>query len=255
MTIRSFRAGDTAGALRLWKTVFGDGDDFVLPFLGRARGFVADEGGVIAAAAYIVDGISLGGRAWPYIYAVATLPEFRGRGLGAAVSLACAEQIEREGGVAALRPAEPSLFDWYARLGFAPAVPAREAVVSPQAAPCRIRELTPAEYAAERRAVLGGTDFADFDPALFEWWSASFGGRFAAFDGGCAACIPGDGRCFIPELLCIGDASPAVSALARGGEALVRTPDIPGFSGFGEPRAFIAARGGFIGSWWGLVFD
>jgi GNAT superfamily N-acetyltransferase len=256
MTIRSFRAGDTAGALRLWKTVFGDDDNFILRFLGgSARGFVADEGGVIAAAAYIVDGISLGGRAWPYIYAVATLPEFRGQGLGAAVSLACAEQIELEGGVAALRPAEPSLFDWYARLGFTPAISVREAVITPKAAPCRITPLSPSDYAAERRAVLDGTLYADFDPALFKWWSDSFGGRFAAFDGGCAAYVPGKERCFVAELLSRADASSAVAALAGGCDSLVRTPDLPDFFGWGKASDFIAARGGFKGSWWGLVFD
>ena len=108
MAVRPVRALERQGLLSLWETVFGDGGGFVNSFLDgtgvEIGGFAAVENGVTAAAAYTVGGISVGGVPYPYIYAVSTLPEFRGHGLGAEVSEACAAEAESRGGVPALHP-------------------------------------------------------------------------------------------------------------------------------------------------------
>lgn len=68
----------------LWKTAFGDGDDFLDPFFDvgfsphRCR-CIAD-GECVAAALYWFD-VTCGGRKFAYLYGVATDPAYRGRGL------------------------------------------------------------------------------------------------------------------------------------------------------------------------------
>ena len=47
----------------------------------------------------------------------------------------------------------------------------------------------------------------------------------------------------------------AAGAISRGQSALIRSPAVRGFAGFGGERDFIAARGGVSGGYWGLVFD
>ena len=259
MAVRPVRALERQGLLSLWETVFCDGVGFVNSFLDgtgvEVGGFAAVENGVTAAAAYTVGGISVGGVPYTYIYAVSTLPEFRGHGLGAEVSEACAAEAESRGGVPALHPAEPSLFAWYAKQGFSPAFTAREAEIAPSVSSAALRELSPEEYAAERRRALEGCVFAEFAPALLAWWRDAVGGHFVGFDGGCAAFVPSDGRVFIPEFIASERAAGAAGAISRGQSALIRSPAVRGFAGFGDERDFIAARGGVSGGYWGLVFD
>ena len=148
MSVRPFVPGDREQLIGLWQAVFGDDARVVGDFLDRivrpGRGMVWDEAGQLTAVAYIIDGIRLDGRDCPYIYAVSTLPAFRGRGYGAAVSNACAALIESQGGIAALHPAEESLFGWYAQQGFQPLCTVREAVLTPnETAPAALTPLSP----------------------------------------------------------------------------------------------------------------
>lgn len=84
------RPGDEPALRALWQDVFGDGKDFLDDFFrliyrpGMAQTAWAEDG-TLAAAAYALE--------FPnalYIYAVATAPAFRSRGLGAQVTLAAA---------------------------------------------------------------------------------------------------------------------------------------------------------------------
>ena len=100
---RPSRKGDEAALKRLWQEVFGDEDAYIDAFFREiyrpGMASVIEENGEIAAAAYAVPF----GK-YRYIYAVATKPEFRGRGYGKAVTLAASG-----GETAYLCPADATL--------------------------------------------------------------------------------------------------------------------------------------------------
>lgn len=261
MSVRPFSPDDREQLIGLWQTVFGDSREFITEFLDcvvrPGRGMVMEEADQIVAAAYIIDGIRFSERPTPYIYAVSTLPAYRGKGYGAVVTAACAAEIEAEGGIAALHPAESGLFDWYARQNFLPFCTVRETVMAPIGAESALlTRLSAEEYLRLRRFMLRQAPAANFEPQLLDWWARWSNGVFYGYDGGCLCiCRSGDAL-FIPELLSRQNADAALSAVARNQKVLVRTPTLSGFEGFGPEKAFISARGTFPSpGYWGFAFE
>ena len=86
---RPARSEDIPQLKALWKLVFGDADELIDAFFALlwpdCRTAVVEENGTVVAAAYAVRLENI-----RYIYAVATHPEYRGRGYGEAVTLAAA---------------------------------------------------------------------------------------------------------------------------------------------------------------------
>ena len=121
--IREYRGGDILEMSALWQAVFGDSEGLVnsflqlLPDMGTAA--VAEVNGKIAGAAYAVTGmelVSASGKVQTcgYIYAVAVAPEFRGSGIGRALTERSAELARARGAeVICTLPAEESLYAWY----------------------------------------------------------------------------------------------------------------------------------------------
>ncbi|MCL2828637.1 MAG: GNAT family N-acetyltransferase [Oscillospiraceae bacterium] len=126
--IRSARPGDEIALTHLWQTVFGDREADIARFLSALYRpeitTVWAEGDQIRSAVYLVDaGISPlpDGRRLPtaYLYAFATLPDYQGRGIGTQViRTAIAGGFDHGFRCNILRPAEASLFPYYARLGY-----------------------------------------------------------------------------------------------------------------------------------------
>ena len=98
--IREYRGGDIPEMSALWQAVFGDSEALVnsflelLPDMGTAA--VAEVNGSIVGAAYAVTGMELvsadgKARTCGYIYAVAVAPEYRGSGIGRALTERSAE--------------------------------------------------------------------------------------------------------------------------------------------------------------------
>ena len=117
--IREYRGGDIPEMSVLWQAVFGDSEGLVNSFLellpGMGTAAVAEVNGKIAGAAYAVTGmelVSASGKVQTcgYIYAVAVAPEFRGSGIGRALTERSAELARDRGAeIICTLPAEPRI--------------------------------------------------------------------------------------------------------------------------------------------------
>lgn len=110
------------GIRHLWESVFGDSrrdvDSFLVRYYSPERSVVRYHGDRVTAMAHIVPLTTQAGRT-AYIYAVATDPAFRGRGLARSVVDECIARARRAGfDSVALIPAEESLKGFYAAAGF-----------------------------------------------------------------------------------------------------------------------------------------
>jgi len=126
--IRPSRLGDEAGLKSLWQAAFGDPLDVIEAFFAAlyapGMAIVWEKDGVIASAIYLLDaGLTPlpDGRMLrtSYAYALGTLPNYRGRGIGSAVTRAAiAQSVELGFDLNIICPAEESLFPYYTRLGY-----------------------------------------------------------------------------------------------------------------------------------------
>lgn len=284
---RPSRAGDEAGLTEIWKAAFGDDDKFIDLFMKQVytpgMASVAECDGKIVSAIYLLTGTALvmpQGRAVasPYCYTLGTLEEYRGRGLGAAVSEHIMRTAMLSAPMVSLVPAQESLYGWYAdTFGLLPISRTREALiptaeldeVSPVMA--RAHRVDAESYARVRELTLAGKCHVRFSVQLLKWYDRyirSDGGGLYLLDvdghAGCAACEPDGQRLSVKELLLprgsFRDALSALSALFKCSEVHVRTPLF--FPGEGKARDFAVARmaDGLVlpekdSVWWGLAFD
>ena len=109
----------------IWRAVFRDKDEVIAHFLqpdfAIRHGFVYNDSGLPAAMLMVLDSKlhKTGERgALGYIYACATLPEHRAKGYMRRLIAYAAEQCAHRYKSFALVPAEESLFEYYAGLGF-----------------------------------------------------------------------------------------------------------------------------------------
>lgn len=145
------------GLRGLWKKAFGDTDEFLDLFFAAAydhrRCRCIAEDGKVQAALYWFD-CELEGRKLAYIYAVATDPQYRGRGLCRRLMADTMDRL-REAGYegALLLPQEPWLIKMYAGMGFAPCTRVTEQWF-PAGKAIEVRQVDAEEYAALRRRFL-----------------------------------------------------------------------------------------------------
>lgn len=142
---------------KLWQLAFGDSDDFLDLFFRtaysprRCRCVTAE--GQVAAALYWFD-TECGGLKFAYIYAVATHPDFRNRGL-------CRELMEKTHALLAeqgydgalLMPAEAGLRQMYGKMGYRDCCNVSEVSCS-AGKEIPVRGISKDEYARLRRAFL-----------------------------------------------------------------------------------------------------
>lgn len=157
MVIDSPRESQICGLRQLWKLAFGDSDDFLDAFFGTA--FSADrcrcvtEGEQVAAALYWFD-TEFEGQKVSYLYAVATHPDYRHRGLCRRL-MEDTHAILREAGYdgALLVPQEEGLRKMYAAMGYRDCTAVSE--FSCRAGePVPVRAIGREEYARLRRQYL-----------------------------------------------------------------------------------------------------
>lgn len=139
----------------LWKEAFGDGDDFLTPFFeiayGPDRCRCITEDGQVAAALYWFECFRDDQRL-AYVYAVATHPDFRGRGLCAALMQDTASLLKAQGydGIL-LYPASEALSRMYEKMGYHHCTHVREFDCTASGSPAIMREIGKTEYARLRR--------------------------------------------------------------------------------------------------------
>lgn len=126
-SVRKSESGDTEQLKSLWRMVFRDSEELIQGFFSLFRAeknaAVAETGGKIISAGYLLTGAEARGEKCAYIYAMATLPEYRNRGAGSSVALALRDAAFAGGqDILAVLPADMPLCGWYRNiLGAEPA--------------------------------------------------------------------------------------------------------------------------------------
>lgn len=283
---RPSRIGDEAALKDIWKVAFGDDDEFIDRFMAEVyrpgSASVAEVDGKVVSAIYLLTGTALvmpdeKAVAAPYCYTLGTLHEYRGHGLGAAVSEHIMRSAMELAPLVALVPAEPSLYRWYAEtFALYPISELREASMPvSELAEClentHVHRVDPESYSKLRELMLAGKCHVRFSFDLLNWYDhyiRKTGGGLYLLDvggnAGCAACeIDGELLSIKELLLPRGSFRGALSALAgkfKCSKLTVRTPTF--FAGEGQTRDYAVARlaDGFSlpdksNIWWGLAFD
>lgn len=260
--IRPVRPEDAGALASLWHRVFGDPEELALAFLERlpalGGGVTAERNGELLGAAYAVTDFTLGELRAAYLYAVAVLPEARGKGLGGELTRRAAALGRGLGAdLVCTLPAGNGLYSWYEKLlGLRCALYRREERIPCRPGP-RPRPLSPEEYGERRELLLAGRPHVRPGPTALAYEKRNcrcFGGDLLEIGGGLAAASLEDGEARIRELLAPEGADRAALAAAVGAflgakEVLFYTP-----AEKGEP--YLAADRPFPRDFvWNLALD
>lgn len=223
---RRARAGDRPALEAIWLSSFPEDSPADVAFFWNS-GFRPDQAIVHAADGRPVSMLFLlpaalnlsGGTPLPvgYVYAAATLPAYRGRGLFSSL-LEFAHKLAAEAGMRAcfLRPAQPSLETFYARLGYRPGFTAaiqtmtrRE--IEDQAAdtaPLARRQPLPSP---QRRTWLRERHipYIDWDDGVWRFAVQGVQGEYWESPEWSALCAPDAEHLLVRELLCPPEHRPA----------------------------------------------
>lgn len=280
-SLRPWRRADLPGLAGLWRSAFGDDDDYISTFrslfLKRGGCVVAEAGGRPVSAMYVLDGptLCLGGAGTlsaAYTCALATDPLWRNRGVGTAVYKACVQTALTRADAACVLPASPELYPFYEQAGeCAPLGSVREArlqrsdLAGTPHDPLML--LLPEEYERRRENILQARPHAVMPEEFYvlqSYHMARFGGGFFASGSALAAVELADGLCRVIELLDpVGDGSAPLAAVAGSFDApayLVRTPLFLRGPGSARPFMLASLRPGLSAClphdlWWGFAFD
>lgn len=261
----------------LWKLAFGDEDAYIDHFFTRyyapERMLVLEEAGVVQAMTawfdmplVFADGTRV---SCAYLYAVATHPDCRGRGLAGKL-LKFADAWLAEQGFVCLStvPARPDLHVFFGQNGFEECFSLRQEAYAPrsgQSAP--LKRVEAEEYGLLRECQLAGTDHVACALPALEYQhgvcALSGGGLYRFGENGCACVEVAGDEVFVKELLCPeSERQKALAAIAQRHSAKrywVRTP----YEGRGEKWDFAMLKWlGSVPKWdkktapyLGLAFD
>jgi len=128
---RFIRGDDFPQVWDIWQACFSGDESYVRFFWDNCfpmcRGLGREEDGKLAAMLFMLPGTLDEQLGAEYVYAVATLPEYRSQGYAAELTSRAAEVARSEGKAAlCLCPATDSLYDYYGKQGFMPAFRKRD---------------------------------------------------------------------------------------------------------------------------------
>lgn len=186
--LRPTYPADIPALTQLWQQVFGDSPETIRAFYDafpRVRAAAAEnEAGELVSMVHVLpQTLTMNGQSIPtaYFYAIATREDYRGRGLAGTLLQFTEALLERlDFRCAVLVPAEPSLFSYYARLGYEPAF-LRNRTPFPGG-----REISQAEYHRRREALLTGPHMT-YGPEVYAYLQQAYGVKFYETDTGIAA--------------------------------------------------------------------
>ena len=235
----------------LWQLAFGDSEAFIAGFFASSyspqRCRCAAEGDDVAAVLYWFDA-EFRGQKFAYLYAVATHPDFRNRGLCRALMADTVDCLTEQGyDGALLMPQDLNLREMYGRMGFRDCCTVSEFACDAGEA-VALRPVSRGEFAALRRRYLPP------EGVIQEGANLSYLETYAAFYAGedflLAAAPNGDSLTGM-ELLGNADAAPGILGALGFSHGRFRTPGtaIPAAM-FRPLRADVDAPGYF-----GLVFN
>ena len=224
----------------LWTRCFGDGPEvsgaFWARFSPEMHTRIVDRDGIDAMASWMP--VSLSGEAGAYVYAVATAPEHRSRGLCRALMGELEDALAAQGMIfAALCPAEPSLYDLYAKMGYETAFFRRTWQTPAGDREIALTPVEPAGYGALREQYLQ-TPHCVWKEAALAYLQAT-GTRFYQLPDGCAAVatLP-EGKIRIVELLGPEENAAALCRSLGAASAEVSTPGMELAQGMAKPLRF-----------------
>ena len=148
---------NTDGLKSLWKTVFGDPDAFIDDFFRVAyapeRCKYFEENGEVISALYWFDCEYDGGRL-AYIYAVATHPDYRGKGLASRLLEETHDHLKGLGYAGCVLKPAKGLFPFYERLGYITSGFVHRFDAEYGSVPAKLEEISAEEYGRLRRSYL-----------------------------------------------------------------------------------------------------
>lgn len=116
------RERDREQIMKIWQTCFGDEEEYISFYLEHRMTednmlVIYEDGKAVSMASFLPAQYDWNGISWPvrYVYAVATLPEYRQKGYAAEILRFAGEQY---GEALIVAPADESLCSFYERLGF-----------------------------------------------------------------------------------------------------------------------------------------
>ena len=173
---------------QLWKIVFGDTDEVIDGFFAVAYAperckYILEDGKPVSAL-YWLDCEYEGGKL-AYIYAVATHPDHRGKGLASRLLAETHNQLKELGYAGAVLKPAKGLFPFYKRLGYRTSGYIRR-FTAEAGTPIPLEEVTVSEFSALRKALL--PQDAVIQESVTLSYLHSFA-RFYAWETGCASVL------------------------------------------------------------------
>ena len=224
-TVESLSSDLIPSARQLWKDAFGDDDAFLDTFFGTAfateRSLCIREGAQVLAALYWFD-VSCDGRPFAYVYAVATDPAHRGKGLCRRLMARTRAHLAEQGYAGILLvPQEEGLIRMYAGMEYLPCTSVTEFRCESAGPAAPLRSLTRAEYARRRRELLppGGVIQEGENLAFLETMAEFYEGP-----GFLAAVSVTENALHCPELLGNCEAAPGLLAALNCHQGFFRCP-------------------------------
>lgn len=158
MTIDSPKHEHILGLRELWKEAFGDGDTFLDVFFGKvfsaSRCRCVIENGKVIASLYWFD-CEYEKERVAYLYAIATLEEYRGKGVCSALMKDTHSYLKSCGySLAMLVPASEKLFTLYEKFGYKTCTSVNEKTVYSSNEKINLNRISVEEYGKLRRELL-----------------------------------------------------------------------------------------------------